>query len=573
MGGITIGGKTFRVPGVYGTTEVINVGNVTLPAFNNILFIGGAKKGIPYNATGKTGADKIKSFSSITDAKKYFGVSDLTKAFAYAKLGGAGTAFFINVANLTKASCIIKDNDGAPANTFSLTPVDEFYGAAGNDISLTVATANNLITFTIIAPKTTKFLSANADVASYELFLDDVEGLYVNQSVKLVDNDDTTPQATTITAVDSVNSRITIADLPDTAFATAKYGRLFIEDTDNQKVKAFADTVTINEVLEWINESGIVIAARGSYTGLVPTTLAKTYLQNVASAVKGTSPAATETVGGDFDLFAESAAQIIEEFSNDTKIRLRLLNLLSSDSAVHAVYIALANSMRNEMQYSIQIITGSALGDIDLATSNAGNPISRAKSANNSDFILAGMGIDSKAAYMSLAPYVAGIMSANSVKRNLTSDVITAITVEKLFGKSNVAEQEAYLNNGVLIVGSGKDGKYIVQGVNTYQNQDTIWNADDDTSYLIQQVQLRDYVFEAYASQMGSGVGADVYTPTTARVKGLGILKTLFDGGFLTAYKMLRAWKEANSVKTKPSVKLLQGNDFVGFELTIDASD
>ncbi|MHB8871857.1 MAG: hypothetical protein ACYC5G_05375 [Candidatus Doudnabacteria bacterium] len=566
---ITIGGKTYNVPGAYGTIEVVNLGSVALPAFNNLIFVGSARKGLPStsNATRKS-YEFIKSFSSISDAKDWFGSSDLTRAMEYAKLGGAGVVNLVNIAPLTNGLATILDNQGIPVNTFNIVPKDKYFGAAGNDISITIATASSKPTITIIPPKLTKFLAATASTTSTWLTLDDVEGLAVNQAIKLWSNASATPQATTIAEIDAVNNKIRVADLPTAAYATTDYARIFLEDTDRQEVKTFESTATITDIINWISSGEIFTASRNSYAGIVPTTLAKTYLQLVTSATKGTSPVATETGGGSFDTFAASAGQFFEEFTNYTKVRIRLLGLLSSAAAVHAVYKALALDLRTNIQYSIQVITGCATGDI-LLTSGT-DPITRAKALNSDDVILAGMGINGKAPYMSLAPLYAGMISANSVLRNFTSDVVTATTVEKFFGESNkTTETVNYLTNGVLIVGTGANGFFIVQGVNTWQNHATVWTEDGAHSYLTMQRQIVDFVYEGYKAQMQLGVGADGYGPEAASAQGLAILDKYLREGFITSRRMLNAWREGNAVKTKPEIIPLDATDFVGFILVV----
>lgn len=566
---LTIAGKTYTVPGVYGTVEVITLGSVALPAFNNILIIGKAKKGIPYNATGKKGYEVIKPFVSLTDARDYYGGSELVTALDYAKRGGAGVVYEINVCPLTPASATIKDNAGLPANTFDVTPREIFYGAAGNDISVTMATASSKLTLTIIPPKLTKFLSTNASTTSKIVGLENLEGLQIGQSVYVADNSASAPQSTSITEIDYVNSTVTLNDLPTAAYATSAYARIYQENTDKQEVKTFESTATITDVIAWINSGQILTADRKNYAGVVPTTLTKTCLQNIASATKGTSPDATETTGGDYDLLAGSLPQLLEEFTNYTKVRMRLLNVVTPTATVHAVFKTLAQTLRTN-QSSVQVVAGVANGDIDKAESDASHPIPRAKALNSADVILAGMGIDDQAAYITSAPLYAGMISGNSVKRNLTADAVNALSVEKFFGESNKETDTAkYLANGVLIFGTGKNGYYVVQGINTYQNQDTIWNEQDKVSYLTQQMQIVDYVYEGYKNQMNAGVGADGFDETAATTKGLSILAEYAAGGFITDYKIMRAYREGNAIITEPQITPLEATDFVGFVMKV----
>jgi hypothetical protein len=571
---INIDGRQFTVPDVYGTTEVINLGGTTLPGFNTLLIVGSARSGVPFNATGLTGADVIKAYTSVIEAKKFFGKSPLTDAMSYAKAGGAGVVYLLNAASLTRLAATIKDNVTTPADTMKLVP--KKYGAAENDISLTIATASTVLTFTIIPPKNTKFLTANASTSSKNITLENVDGLEVGQTVLIASNGVSSPQSTTIAALNTTTRTITLADLPTSAFATSDYARIFQEDTDNQEIKVFDNTVAkIEDAINWINSGKILTATRETYAGILPTTLAKTYLQNVASATKATSPVATEAASGDFDNVASSIPKLFEEFTNYTGSRVRIVVPISSSATVHAVYRALAATLRGpDNQASIQVVVGPALGDILLAESNAAHPIKRAKALNSKDIIMVGCGIDDKAAYLSSSPMFAGMMSANSVRRNFTRDVISATKVEKFFGQSNKeTETKNYLAAGVLVFGTGKNGFYIVQGINTYQNHATIWNSTDKASYLIQQIQIVDYVYEGYKEQMDVGVGNDDFDITSAIALGNKVLSKYVRDGYLQggayAPKIINAYREGNAIITEPQVTPIEATDFVGFILRV----
>jgi hypothetical protein len=301
----------------------------------------------------------------------------------------------------------------------------------------------------------------------------------------------------------------------------------------------------------------------------MPITLAKTFVQLANGITPGTSPIATETTGGSFDTFAASAPQLFEEFRNYVKIRPRILGLLSKTAGVHAVYKTLAQTLRTA-QASVLVVTGCDTGDVLLATSDAAHPIQRAKTLNSGDVVLAGMGIDYKAPYLSLAPQVAGMISANITRHNLTNDNISASSVEKTFGEFNrETETKVYLANGVLIVGTGMNGFYIVQGINTYQNQGTMWDQNTNTTYLIQQRQIVDYVYEAYKNEMEAGVGADDYGPQVAAQQGLVVLDQFIRSGDITDRKMLDAYRQSNAVVTVPQITPAGLTDFVGFILKV----
>ncbi|HEX2868735.1 MAG TPA: hypothetical protein VHO03_16965 [Ignavibacteriales bacterium] len=556
---ITVNGKTYSVPDVYFTTEVINLGANTIPAFNGLLHIGSARKGIPYTA-GK-GYEVIKAFSDVPSVKKFYGAGELSEAFEQAKAGGAGTDYFLNAAKLTRGVATIMDNAGTPASCFDITPKE--YGAHGNDISFKIATVSTTLTITVIPPKATKFLSANASTTNKEISLDEVEGLFVGQTGFLVSNTVTTPQAVTITAVDAVNKKITVDVNPTSAFATADYARFFSEDTDNEQVLTFdTASATVKDIIAGINAGSILTADRKDYTGVVPTTMAKAYLQAITGATKGTSPAATEIAGGDYDLLGGMLPQLFEEFTNFTKARIRLVNLLTPTSSVHMIFKTVALTLRG-IKYPIQVITGCAKGDLDKELTDADYPIQRLKALNSSDVILCVMGLDDKAAYISLAPQLAGLMAANSVKHNLTWDTISATKVEKFYGESNrESALQPLINAGAIVVRTGDDGFFIAQGLNSYQKHDKEWNTEDKTSYLIMQVGIVDFVNEGI--NKGMKVGSDDSTVNSEMENLLGILKSFSDQGFITNYGVSRSERIGNAIYLDPQYAPVNSTDFVG---------
>lgn len=565
---ITVGGKTHNVPDVYFMTEVINLGATTIPAFNGLLHIGSAKRGIPFNATGAKGYEVIKAFSDVPSVKKYYGVGDLSTAFQAAKSGGAGTDYFLNVASLTKAKATIKDNAGTPVNAIDIEAKE--YGAYGNDISIKFAAADTKTVMTIVPPKSTKYLSANASTASADLALEDVEELFVGQTINVCSNTVTIPQSATILAIDAVNNKITISAVASSAFATADYARIFVEDTDNQEVTSFTtSTMTAIDVIAAINAGNILIASRGTNTGVAPTALSKTFVQAVSGATKGTSPAATTTSGGSYDLAGAALPQLFEEFTNYTKARIRLLNVLTPVQSVLMVYKTVALTLRN-LNYSVQIIAGCAKGDIAKTSSDADYPIMRAKALNSSDVILVGMGIDDTAAYLSLAPQLAGVLSAQSVKHNLTWDTISASKVEKFFGESNKESELApFVNAGVIVIRTGPDGFFVAQGLNTYQKHDKEWNSDDDTSYLIMQRGIVDFVNEGINKQMKLVVGADDITVMLAVEQCLGILRVYEKQGFIYNTGITRSEQIGNAIYVDPRYTPIGSVDFVGGTVTV----
>lgn len=568
-----IDGKLYEVPGVYGAFEVINLGVTTLPAFNGLLIIGNARQGIPYNATGKLGSEKIKAFSSVKKAKEFFGVCDLTKAMEEAKRGGAGVCYLATPAQLTRPTVTLKDTTAVtPLDVFSVKPV--IYGAPGNDVYLDMEIAGGVLSVSITPPKLTKFLAEDLDgTGKTTIKLDNVEGLYIGQTIIAEDNGTTTNYATKqIVDIDSVNKTITL-DTALVSLAQADYARIFVADNDNKVSKNFDATAgdLLTQVLDFINQSGILEAERtASHTGDIATlATVSDYIGDINSPTLGVSPVATTTASGDFDNFADALPQMIEEFTNVTKARVRLLNVISHVSTVHSKFNTVATTLRNQKN-SVMIISGCNSGDIALADSNANSPIARAKALNSDQFVLAGHGYEDKAGYLSLAPYLAGMISSNNINHNLTYDSLSFSKVEKFFGESNKeTETVKYVRNGVIVVGTGKNGFYLVHGYNTYQNHAQLWNESDEKSYLVQQRQLADFVYDSYREEMEAGVGADGYTVNSAKSKGLKKLEQLFNLGYITQYRITEAYREGNAVVTVPEVVLAEATDFIGFIVRI----
>jgi len=565
---ITIDGKTYTVPDVYGNVEVVNLGSAAIPAFNGLLMIFSAKQGIPYNATGKKGYELIKAFSDIPSVKAEYGVGEASEAFAQAKKGGAGVVYMLNAASLTRAKATVKDNAGTPVTTFDIEP--RIYGAVGNDISFKLEQVSSNTVVTILPPKLTKFLTANASASNPEISVNNVEGLAVGNTVYLCSNSYTTPQQTTIAAIDAVNNKITLAANPASAVTTADYARIFQEDVDNQEVGTFVTSgLTVQAIIAWINTGKILTATRGSYTGVVPTATSKTYIQAFASATKGTSPDATTTTGGDYDLVAEKLPLLFEEFTNYTKARIRIINVITPVAGVHTSYKTIAISLRN-INYSIINVFGCAVGDINLATSEAAYPIKRAQALNSDDCILVGSGIDGKAAYLSSAPQFAGWLSGNTVRKNTTWDSIQASSVEKFFGESNRdTALKLFVDSGVIVFRTTEDGFYVAQGLTTYQDHSMIWNSSEKKTYLIMQRQIVDFVEEGYRKQMKIALKDDNLTVAGAVNMGETILKKYAAEGFIEEDFTVTGYQEGNAIITEPIFRPINSNDFVGYKMKV----
>ncbi len=562
---ITIDGRTFVVPGVYGTIEVINQGGVNLPLFNGLLIIGNAKQGIGYD--GGKGGDVIKSFSNIAEAGAFYGnASPIVAAMAEAKKGGAGVIHTLCVNPLTRASANITDGTNP---LFTLKP--KMYGAPGNDHKISIVVAGDKVTVSITKAFSI-FCTANVLISDKVLTLESVEGLTVGDMVYLLDNTDTTegsPQK--ITLIDTVNKKITVESAHGNACSTSEYARIVRLESGSQLSKVFDKTSStfLNDLVNFIQSSNLFEVSAISTTA-VPANITSQggLLGLITGATKGTSPSGTLSATA----LTGKMQQLFEEWANTTKARIRLVNLVRNGESITNVISAwkpVASTMR-QAGYSIQVIMGVDSGAIANDLTNSSNPAYIAKfNINSQDFILAGMGYDSKSADLSLAPFIAGMLSGNSVKRNLTYDAVSASVVEKTFGDFNQTETEAYIKSGVIILKTGKNGFFVAQGINTYQNQATIWNQNDKATYLIRERQIADFVFDGYREAMEQGVGVDSASVRTVTAFGQDILSKYAADGFITKFKIASAYRQGNAMYTVPEITIDPTTDFIGFVMKV----
>ena len=570
---VTVGGITHSVPGAYGDIKVENAGASAIPAFNGLLVIANARQGIPVSAGD--GSVVIQQFSDLKSVKKCYGVGDLSNAVAQNQVGGANVVYTITPAPLTRATLPMLDGATTPLPIFNLAPA--IYGAPGNDIQLVITNDSTNIGISVTPPKYTKFLTADLNsTGSKTLSLDDVSQLSVGDQVYCTANG-VTPVYTsaTITSIDDVLNQVTL-DTTIQSLTQANYARLFSPDVNNKKSTTIllALSNVLSAVLNFFNSTGIFVASRditntGSIATIAPVNNFLGLLVH-SPATLGTSPIATTTTNGDWATLAGSLPQLMEEFTNFTKNRIRILNVISPIATLHSTFSGIAKILRKN-QYSVLVITGADKGDVLKTSTDAGHPINRAKALNSSDVALAGIGLDGNAAYLSLAPQFAGMLSSNSVGRNFTKDSITANSVEKTFGEFNKeTDSTNYVNNSVLIVSSTKNGFEITQAINTYQNHGASWNEDDNASFLIHQVQIIDYVYEGFHDEMETLAGSDNLTLTNASTKGIDCLDGFIAEGVITDRKISIVPQGNNALMLTPEVTPINSEDFIGFDLLVN---
>lgn len=554
--------RTNGIPGGYANVSVINIGAATAPGFNALLIVGSARGGIPYDVG--TGDKAIKAFSSEADAIDYYGKSPLTDALGYAKNGGAGTVHLLNAANLTRAEIVLAD--AVAANTLKL--VANKYGAAENDIKVTIATDGTDVTMTLTPPKDTIFLTADSGTTSKQLNVEHTANIAAGDTIYLVANNVATPQAMTVVAVDPDNKRIEVSAVATTDSTTAQYARIFKTDTSNEEVYTYTTSTTVTDLIAEINSGNLFTASRESYSGNLPADQSAEYFQNLTSATPGTSPVATTSGDGDFDLVKAGLSQQLDEYENATGTQMRIISVVASEAAVHAVFAGLANERRALMK-PVLIVVGTALADIDASTSASNYPAKRAENLNNDSVILCGMGINGDAGYQSFAPYFAGMIAASAPNSNLTNDSLSVASVEKTISSTNeVSLLKPLLAKGVVVPRYTNAGVVIARAISTLQENSTEWTLSN-TTFLIQQRQIVDYVLKAGLAVITvfSGTNAEVIDVRMALDQ---MLSTAVTQGLIVDYSFLPGTKDGDTITVTPVVSPTVGVDFVLANFIVD---
>lgn len=566
---LVLGGVTYVVPGAYSIQEIINAGGNAIPVFNVGVIIGTGISGVPYLAgigspPPLTAPDFILPFSDSALAKQYFGDvgdSNIITAMNFAKKTGAGTVYAINVNPLTALTGGLVAN-AAPVTAFTLNTTLKQYGVKANDTSLTIATSIH----TIIPPKNVTLLTANSgtgktiSVASSDV----IDRLVVGATVYINSNGYVAPVAKIIESKDSVAKTITFTVALATTALIADYARIYQEDTDNQEVSSAAlTTPALVEAFYAASEYANIVIAAG--VTLMPVTLAKTSFQLLTAATKATSPAATAS---DWQAIADNFQRWNEEFAIVNKKYMRVLNIVTSDAANHVSFATLATSMRN-ISKPIAVIAGVALGDYLLATSNAANPITRAKALNTDAIQLAGFGLDGYAAYLSLAAEIFGIRISNAITHNQTNDLLVASTVEKAYYQEETA-LETLCVNGVMAIKMTQTGFKIAQGLTTYQDHAVTFNPDTKMTYLVTLRDLADFDLRLMLELLDQFAGADGVTREVLSSAVVNASETeLNQLGYITAYQIQSITKDGNAWTIERSIALESPTDFIGLINTI----
>ncbi|MFA5349277.1 MAG: hypothetical protein WC309_02820 [Candidatus Paceibacterota bacterium] len=474
----------------------------------------------------------------------------------------AGSGYSTGDGNATTADpaggsgCTI-DIDSVDTGQNCLTFASRDYGAFVNDTSLTIATSIH----TIIPPKNCTLLTANSGTGK-TIEVGDVGAFKVGETVYLTSNAYAAPVAEVIEAINYDTNEITFEDAISVSALTSDYARIFQEDTDNEEV---SDALTTKQLVEefYATSKYLSVEVSAGIT-VMPVTKSKTYIQNLTSATKATTPA---TQASDWQNVADDFNRWNNEFALVNKVYLRVLGLTTTDSANHAAFSALAIAQR-ALNKPIAVVAGCELGDYALATSNADSSIARARALNDENFQLAEVGLDGYSAGLSLAGELFGMRLANSVNHNQTWDEVVASSVEKFYFQDD-ADYETRIISGVVTILATKDGFKISQGVNTYQDQSTTFNENTKKTYLIQNRDVADFDLRAMIELLETANGQDGLTKESLANLVVKQSDILVSGGIITSYSITDITKSGNAWTVKRQASVDSPTDFIGLENTI----
>ena len=557
-----IGTRTVFVPGAYAITNIINEGGSVIPVFNVGVIVAEAAEGLPYTVgTGGTPAmtadEFIKPYADVASMKRDKGSegnSPMVRAMRYAKAGGAGTVFALNVRPLTPVT-LGEIQNVTPVKALTISTTGKKYGAAANHISITIAA----YVHTIIGPKNITHLTVEGATGQPTVTVADVRDYKAGDSVYIAAND-TAPVAHEIETVNATAKTITFTANLAATLALAQYPVIYQEDTENQEVSSEA-LDTVDKVTAFYGNSAYCNAAIASGITIMPITLTKTYLNALTNAVDATSPAAT---GTDWQNVADDFARWNEEFAIVNKVYMRILNLVTGDDANHASFVALATTMRTNNK-PIALVSGCVLGDYTL--SNGDEPPARALALNSDEIQLAGFGADGYDPYLSYGPYIFGIRVGSAVNHNQTADLLgngVFLTVEKAFYRDDPA-LEVYVKAGVMAIIMDKFGYKIVQGVTTYQDQTTTFNTNSRKTYLVALRDLADFDLRVMMELLDQYAGADNVTKESVANAVMGsseILKN--DLLYISGYAIQSITKKPSGWEVKRKIGLDSPTDFIG---------
>ncbi|RPI19707.1 MAG: hypothetical protein EHM58_00445 [Ignavibacteriae bacterium] len=510
-------GKTYDIPGSYGILEVIQNSGANIPDFQVGLIIGRSIKGIPYSVSGKTGSELMPAYDNGNDLLRDFGDDNIYKAYKYMAKHGGGLVFVLNSMSNTACEASLKDTTTpTPKDAIKLVAKENWYGVCANDISLTlIDTPNeeNSKTLTLIPPKNVKRLVE--DSGTYFIYVNSINGLSEGMDVYLTSNVDTSPDPYKIKRIDGnwdpnkKGYKITFDSVIATAATVTSFGRIFQKDEDNKETIKWATSLTNAQIVDELNEhSNLVTATLTDDTAIaLDDHTTSVYLQDIAitdKKGKSLSDNVEAASNSNYSNICDSFPNWMKDFINANKVKIRLVYVDSPDVTVHGYFRDLAVTMRAQERSPICVIAGAAFGEEVSDLTDRGSDL------NSDDFILCGGGADSLPAYLTLAPSVLGIKMSYGINHNLTRDQLNFSSVERDWSNSQIT---SLLKKGILTYDKFPSGYRIVRGINTYQDQTHVWNAQDKKTYLQMPRDLADAFFRGLLEGLDNDlVGSDQVT-------------------------------------------------------------
>ena len=500
--------------------------------------------------TGGTGA--TAAVATIDTGGVVLTVTLLTAGSGYTT--GAGKATTVSPSGGSSCTLNIGSVDtGQNALTFA----SKDYGAFANDTSLTIATSIH----TIIPPKNSTLLTVDSGTGK-TVTVGNASPYNVGDTVLITSNAYAAPVSKVIEAIDYDTNTITFTAAVASSALAADYARIFQEDTDNEEVSDALTTPALVTAFYGTSKNLSVAISAGITT--MPVTKSKTYIQNLTSATKATSPAATT---GDWQNCADNFNRWNNEFAIVNKVYMRVIGLTTTDDENHVAFSDLAIAQR-ALNKPIAVVSGCELGDYLKSTSDTDYPVKRAMELNSEDFQLAGFGLDGFSAGVSYAGFLFGMRLANNVNHNQTWDDIVASTVEKSYSQDD-ADYQTMITAGVVSILGTKTGFKVSQGVSTYQDQSSTFNPDSKKTYLIQNRDVADFDLRTMIELLETVNGTD---GITAETLGNLVVKTsdlLVLAGIILSYSITDITKTGNAWTVKRQASIDSPTDFIGLENTL----
>lgn len=621
MAGFYFNGKVNYFPGAYGMIQVISSAGAAIPEFQIGLIMGKQDKGKPYSdADPFVGFSKTSDvwnyygrYSEIAKAYEYaksmgmgacfcvgmnpsiqpeFTVLDETPVAtvlftvrdygAHANdhsieidgvhnrtLSAGSSASFIlgetvaDTATGLKTGIVISKPDGTHVvirNT-SATPIgaEAIVGvtsAATGTLAIIGAQVGCVIMTT--PPKNSQFLMADVVLGATQISVQGVAGISAGQEFNLTDNDGTY-ETITVQSVNTVTNVITLESAITTAagFTTAKYARIFQNDTDN--IEESDVLYSQDEVVAYYAdaEGRLLIGEEASANKGIPDQIEATYVTEFVTSTPGSLPVATVS---DYQTAFALFPDLFTEFSNVYGKDLRVLYPVTDNATVHGYLKAFAVA-RRALGKPISGIVGGGDNDIDFVA------LAEIRAVNSQDVDYTVGGVDDEPSYLSHAALLFGNRIVNAVAHNQTFDKVPASKVEAWYNEES-AVGVALINGGGMIITIPKHAKgmgYVwAKGQSTLLANTVPWNLDN-TTYLRMQRDISDcaqkIMVEGYESQF---VGNDGLTVADVDRFAKATIASMVAKGIIVSGKVDEIIDESEGWTIKWAAKLPTERNYIG---------